>query len=313
MASLFRAPVRIEIQPRKPPHAPPGPNLLTDTLARGAVPFGQTEWPNPVLRRRPEHNFTWLAEPLTTTLILPNPKPFLVSDWQNPLLKRQPNEHLSYIYECFELLTAAIAAPFPAVDLSNPIRHRYRVVPHHHRETRPGPVVTPVTDPFIPMAFPNPQRRVPFFHPNVSRVLDNVIEVDPSTLSHDWTNPILRPWQLQPFVIEQPINYTLAGTVTLPFMQTDWPNPLRRVRSVNGLSEWAVMLNTTLALGNQKPFMQTEFPNPLPTRYPHQKAFEHNVLFIVSPPAPKQLVIRKTLAAMGTRVLSRQKHLQGDS
>lgn len=307
MANIFRVPVRVEIIPPYRVQDYTQANLLLGTLSLDANPFTQRDWPNPVLRTRTVSTFSWRP----SNIAAPNTKPNHQDHWPLPLRIQQPNEHLTWISESLELLTSSSVAPFTSVNLPNPLVTPRFTMPVSHRYAG-GPVtITVVTDPFIAKDFPNPLIRQPFSYPQVSRVLESLTETNPSLLGLEFPNPIRRMPPPMVYDPQQPIFTTLPLSNPVPFTQGEWPNPVLRPRSINQLSGWADELRFTLALSNPYPFSQTEFPNPLPIQYPQQRDFDLNGIFTIEPPPPIRLVMRKTLAAMGTRIMSRQKHLAG--
>lgn len=308
MAEIFRAPLRIEIYQPRQPVVWQVPNLLTQQLFVSASPCAQRDWPNPL--RRP-----WRVVPSSwrpSDLAPPNTTPNHQDAWPNPLARRQPNEHLTWAYESLELLTQSNTQPFNPIDWDNPIRPRPVWMPLSHRYAGQPVTATIVTDPFIAKDFPNPVLRKPFTHPQVTRMLESVTETNPSLIGLEFPNPIRRPLLTMEFDPQPSLLTTLSSTNPVPFAQLDWPNPIMRLRSIHDLSAWSDVFNATLATVNTQPFAQSDFPNPIPIRYPQQRDFDLNGIFIIEPPPPKLLVMRKTLAAMGTRILSRQKHRAGE-
>lgn len=177
----------------------PQPNLLLTTLAAQApMPFRQTNWPNPVVRKHVLRVTHWRSSydppppvtppepfPVGRQLDFPNPSlrkrtligmdfehshyvdrpDFLLTsvqhDWPNPVRRKHAQQPAPYLNLLSTTLYVAPAPPFRQTDWPNPIKAKVRV------QADSGPVL-PLTTLYVPpqpfpigrqQDFPNPVTR----------------------------------------------------------------------------------------------------------------------------------------------------------
>jgi hypothetical protein len=225
---------------------PPAPSSYRQSFGAAATdPFVQINWPNPpsANTQQPE-----VLPNLTIRLPLPETLPFSQGNWLNPPKRLEPDQTL-------HVLNLALGPmPFSKYDWPNPPARKITqpdVLPNVGIQLQPVPLIRQSDWP-IPLGQKTQQPEV---IPNVAIQL----QVVPPVRQNDWS--ILQGRQTQqPEVLP---NVTIGLPVaeeTLPFRQTNWPNPpLKSLQQ----PEPGVSALSIPTLGGA-PFSQTNWPNPQP-------------------------------------------------
>lgn len=249
---------------------PPGPKApvitnLTHVQARPLYypevqPFNQSAWPIP-----PQPNWTLLVT-IATLPLDPNPQainlPFRQLEWALPIRPTLPTALRTwtqtppkYYVETQPLaqfdwpLPRRAALPHDRLSWTQP-RIEVPALPQ-----LPGPPFTQLDWPLPIRAKSIPTERLGYIG---YYALDDAAPL--RAVSSLDLPPATRPWPIGLRTWVQGRSIFLQDT--LPFHQTDWPNPTRRPVAVTGLSTWqqgrSLLLQTDLL-----PFHQTDWPLPL--------------------------------------------------
>lgn len=239
------------------------PNLLCSTLtpaAPAAVPFSQTDWPNPPQTQPRLRNLGWIDFFIVDT----NPD-IIPIDFPNPRVAQRHVGLLTWTQSPAVPPAAAAALPPGKAELPRPPTPRWTWL-NVQQETRS---VEDATVPFNQTEWPNPRpipslrpseltwtQKRPFFFPEPGeippgRLLDQPnptgrpfpvglrthtqarpsFAVDARNFSpYDWPNPRPRPSlsiDALTHIQERPFFYTEPGTLP-PGRSTEWPNPRQK-------------------------------------------------------------------------------------
>lgn len=233
------------------------------TALQLAIPFHQTDWPNP-----PEFRQYRSWEFSEYTGRIPSPQPLNNSfDFPNP---RDPREYRSWIFTTTSI-PSQIPPPikgFNQYDWPNP---------RDPREYRSWVqiVQTSSTEPFIQTDWPNPRDSRDYRTWIWTPVPGNIPPPLQPHNQYDWPNPV-------PFfrLDETWINQGILSAVLIPFSQVDWPNP----REFRELRSWYYSPVPGTIPPPLQPFNQFDWPNPgIPYRIDQTWIFP---LTLINPPTP---------------------------
>lgn len=238
---------------RKPWPAPDSyPDLLLSTLAASAaLPFNQTDWPNPSRLR-----LAGQPEQVSAPLVL-GFRPFKPYEWQNPAWRRAPPQP----DQPPNLALAGIPKypGFGPYEWPNSALRR-AAAPEQGPSLLLGLLAPAASQPFAALDWPNPSR--PRATPQLLDYPNLVLSGIPQ-LGQLRAAIVQASWQRKYAPPDQPPNLllsTLSASAALPFSQTDWPNPSRSRGAVQ-----PEQVSASLVLGF-RPFGPYEWPNSGPRR-----------------------------------------------
>lgn len=230
-------------------------SLITLDLATNA--FRQLDWPNPVRAKaasQPDN-----PPNLVVTASAPTPlEVFRQTEWPSPTAAKTtrvevlPNLTIS-------LPIAPIAPPIVPIDWPNPAPQKASRVdnPLNLLTTTLAPTGE---KPFSQGNWPNPQKPPSFRHPNSYRMSfgEPGAPIGPPIVPIAWPNPRKPPELIGDMHV---LNLALG---TMPFRQTDWPNP--RVEKTLRVDIPPNLQTLVFAPVPPPPFAQTDWPNPPPRK-----------------------------------------------
>ncbi len=218
----------------------------------GAEAFSQQDWPNPQGKPFNLLGRTWTINLQESTLApAATPAPFALTAWPNPVGRR-----------AWPVGTNAYAPgpgpqPFNQNEWASP-RSPSAVVDLRTWRT-PGIQAAAVAAPFVPVEWTLPKTAPPpnrGFTDQSQRNRDTFFGAPGQVPDYDWPNPVRpRPAQVDLYNLEQALPIQLL----VPFLQTEWPNPLKARPAVD-LANVEQPLPIQLLVS--APFGQVDWPLP---------------------------------------------------